>query len=242
MLSVLTANGKSLNIKSDEDIIYHFSDNKNCGRIILRQINTDRMYDVYLKDKTDLVILDIGANIGLFTLYASDSAKRIVSVEPTPSHQELFKKITQDLDNVELVQAALADRDETIHFYTSVTNTTQNSIVNTGAVKGGDMFEVQGYCFDTLLDKYNLDHVDFCKIDIEGSEMVAITVEQMKKAYDRIDKMFIDVHSTTRESNIRWEDDLIDNRKKIENILHESGYKTKVMPGYYQDVLYVYKD
>ena len=56
MLSVLTANGKSLNIKSDEDIIYHFSDNKNCGRIILRQINTDRMYDVYLKDKTDLVI------------------------------------------------------------------------------------------------------------------------------------------------------------------------------------------
>jgi FkbM family methyltransferase len=113
-------------------------------------------------------------------------------VEPTPSHQELFKKITQGLDNVELVQAALADRDETIHFYTSVTNTTQNSIVNTGAVKGGDMFEVQGYCFDTLLDKYNLDHVDFCKIDIEGSEMVAITVEQM--------------------------------------------------PGYYQDVLYVYKD
>ena len=29
MLSVLTANGKSLNIKSDEDFIYHFSDNKN---------------------------------------------------------------------------------------------------------------------------------------------------------------------------------------------------------------------
>ena len=66
----------------------------------------------FLKDKKDLVILDIGANVGLFTLYAQDSASKVISVEPTPSHQNLFEKICGKYENVELVKAALSDKNE----------------------------------------------------------------------------------------------------------------------------------
>lgn len=40
--------------------------------------------------------------------------------------------------------------------------------------------------------KYNFDHVDFCKIDIEGSEMLSITEETLKPVFDKIDSFFIE--------------------------------------------------
>jgi FkbM family methyltransferase len=229
---------------TDDEIVNHFTDDKNCGRIIVNQINNDRIYDEFLSGKSDLTILDIGANIGLFTLYAKDCAKRIVSVEPTPSHQALFEKITKGCDNVELAKNALSDKDGDIEFRLCETNSTQNSIVKSDVVKNSETINVKGLCFSSLLKEYNLEHVDFCKIDIEGSEMVAITVDEMKAVYDKIDSMFIEVHSTLPDistATIRWEDDLILNRKKLEAVLEEAGYKTRVLPGMYQDTLYVFK-
>lgn len=229
---------------TDEQIMKHFSDPKNCGYTILNQINKSRIYDNFLSGKNDLVILDIGANIGLFTLYAKDCAKRIVSVEPTPSHQALFEKITHGCDNVELVRIALSDRDGDIEFRICETNSTQNSIVKSDVVKNSKTITVKGLCFSSLLNEYNLDHVDFCKIDIEGSEMVAITVDEMKAVYDKVDSMFIEVHSTLPDistATIDWKDDLILNRKKLESILEDAGYKTRVLPGMYKDTLYVFK-
>ena len=79
----------------------------------------------------------------------------------------------------------------------------------------GDVVKVEGLTFNSLLKKNNLEHVDFCKIYIEGSEMIAITEENLKPVYDKIDRMFIEVHATESGPNLRWEDNLVDNRGKI---------------------------
>ena len=92
---------------------------------------------------------------------------------------------------------------------------------------------------------FNIDvyyHVDFCKIDIEGSEMIAITEETLKPVYDKIDRMFIEVHSTYSGADVKWEEHLIINRKKIEKILDSVGYKYEVRPSMYNDTLHVFKD
>lgn len=238
-MSIITSSGENIKLDiTDDEIDKHLNDEKTCAKIIIRQINTERIYDRFLKDKKDLVILDIGANVGLFTLYAKDSASRVVSVEPTPSHQHLFEKITGKYENVELVKAALSNKDEDINFYICNYNSTCNSLVE----REGDVLKVEGLTFNSLLKKNNLEHVDFCKIDIEGSEMIAITEENLKPVYDKIDRMFIEVHATESGPNLRWEDNLVDNRGKIEEVLKKVGYKYEILPSFYQDTLHVFKD
>lgn len=238
-MSIITSSGENIKLDiTDDEIDKHLNDEKTCAKIIIRQINTERIYDRFLKDKKDLVILDIGANVGLFTLYAKDSASRIVSVEPTPSHQHLFEKIAGKYENVELVKAALSNKDEDINFYICNYNSTCNSLVE----REGDVVKVEGLTFESLLKKVNLEHVDFCKIDIEGSEMIAITEETLKPIYDKIDRMFIEVHATESGPNLRWQDNLNDNRHKIEEVLKKVGYKYEILPSFYQDTLHVFKD
>jgi len=238
-MSVTTSSGNVISLDLDDtDIYQHFEDSKSCAKIILSQINLDRIYDRFLKNQKDMIILDIGANIGLFTLYAKDSASHIFSVEPTPSHQKLFEKINGPYDNVTLVKAALSGTDESMNFYICDYNSTCNSLIE----RGTDVIKVEGLTFKSLLEKYNIDHVDFCKIDIEGSEMLAITEETLKPVYDKIDRMFIEVHATYCGPDMRWEDNLVINRRKIETVLQNVGYKYEILPSRYNDTIHVFKD
>jgi FkbM family methyltransferase len=223
MSSIITSSGRVVTLdESDPSVAGHLRDPKGYAQFIIRQINTDRIYDVCLKDKKDLVILDIGANVGLFTLYAQDSAKRLISVEPTPSHQYVFEKLTKGCENVELAKTALCDVDGSVEFFISDENSTMNSIVN----KYGRSIQVEGLCLKSLLDKYGLDKVDFCKIDIEGSEMRAITVETLGAVFDRIKEIFIECHATVPNFTHA---DIIANRVKMEYVFNKVGYQTKVV-------------
>jgi FkbM family methyltransferase len=217
--------------ESDSRVKAHLSDPKGFAQFIINQFNTERIYDECLRGKTDLTILDIGANVGLFTLYAQDSAKRLIAVEPTPSHHYVFEKLTAESTNVELAKVALCDVDGPIEFYISDENSTTNSIVN----KHDRSIQVEGLCLESLLDKYNLDRVHFCKIDIEGSEIRAVTVETLGAVFDRIDEIFIECHATVPNFT---HDDIIANRIKMEEVFLKVGYKIKVVNF---DTIHAYK-
>jgi FkbM family methyltransferase len=235
-MDIKTSSGRlvPINPDNDADVARHLRDPTGCADCIIKQINTEGIYDEYLKDKSDLVILDIGANVGFFSMYAQDSAKRVISVEPTPSHQNIFEKITKSSTNIELVKAALADTDAPITFYISDTNSTTNCIVNE-MNKYTKSLTVQGLCLKSLLEQNNIDHVDFCKVDIEGSEMKAITVETVTPVFDKIDRIFIECHSNLPHY---VHEDIIKNRNTIEGVLKSAGYETKVLN---YDTVYAYK-
>ena len=67
-----------------------------------------------------------------------------------------------------------------------------------------------------LCKKYNLTNVDFCKIDIEGSEDLAITAETVKPVNHIIKKFSIELHPRTLEM-----------QDKYAAIFEESGYKVE---------------
>lgn len=232
MSAIITSAGRLVPLDDADALVNaHLKDPTGFAQFIIRQINTERIYDVCLKDKTGMTILDIGANVGLFTLYAQDSASRIISVEPTPSHQHIFEKLTAASTNVELAKVALCDVDGPVEFFISDENSTMNSIVN----KYGRSIEVEGLCLKSLLDKYGLDKVDFCKIDIEGSEMRAVTVDTLGAVFDRINEIFIECHATVPNFT---HDDIIENRVKMGEVLTKVGYKTRVVNF---DTIHAYK-
>ena len=104
MDTIKTSSGRlvPINPDNDADVSRHINDPTGCAECIITQINSEGLYDEYLKDKSDLVILDIGANVGFFSMYAQDSARRVISVEPTPSHQNIFEKITKSATQVNM--------------------------------------------------------------------------------------------------------------------------------------------
>ena len=63
--------------------------------------------------------MDIGANIGLFSIYAHDVAKSVYSIEPTPSHFDLLTRISKLILNIHPMNIAIAPVDGHIPFYVS---------------------------------------------------------------------------------------------------------------------------
>lgn len=202
---------------NDEKAVAHFDNQANYADIVLEQINNDRFYDEIFQGEENLTILDIGGNVGLFTLYAQDCAKAIYPVEPTPNHFHILKELTKDYPNVHPLNYALYNEDTTIDFYISEENSTMNSVVNQYGVKT----PVQARTLKSIIDELGLTKVDFVKCDIEGSETVAITAETVAPVKDIIDNWFLEIHRT---NDAPWPGNLEANRSSIKKILEDAGY------------------
>lgn len=227
-----TIKGNEILIQSDNiKAKVHFDDSRNYADYIIGQMNNEEIYKDYISGD-DLVILDIGGNVGLFSLHCSDCAKVIYSFEPTSSHFALLQEFTSPYPNIIPVNIAISDRDGDISFYTNDHNTTCNSLVNTT----GTCVTVKTKSIVTFLNENNITHVDFVKCDIEGSEMVALKEECVAPLFDIVDKWFIEVHSTSANWCI---ESVTENRNILTEIFEKVGYKTRCV-GW--EGFYVYKN
>lgn len=211
----------------DDDIIQHWSDPKTYADVVLNIFNNERCYDDVFKDKENLTILDIGGNIGLFSLYIQSRAKEVYCLEPTPSHFNILKKYTKNYNNIHPLNIALTRFDGDINFYTCSDNSTMNSIDS----RNGSRIVVTGKKIGTLLKDLNLDHVDFVKLDIEGGEILAITQENLNEVKDKIDMWFVEVHDGDGKN-------ITQNREVLSDIFTQAGYSVE---HYKHDTLYARK-
>ena len=174
-------------------VLEHFQQPHSCASIIVDQINSGyyNRCEKYIKDK---LVIDIGANIGLFTLYAAQMADKVLSVEPTRSHQEVFNKLLEDNDvnNVDILKGALATQNQTLDFYESAKNSTMNSLFNYEP-NSQTTYQVQGMTLEHILNSSN-GRVGFIKIDIEGSEKFLLEDSSFFESLNRTESLFLEVH------------------------------------------------
>ena len=146
----------------------------------------------------DMVFLDIGANLGLVSIYASPVSKRIVAVEPAPNAFPILKEITRPFTNIETWNVALASKDGEHEFFINDINFTASSTDNTYGYKT----YVTGLKLETILKEKQLNHVDVCKIDVEGAEGEALDYYQIENAKNIIDTYFVEFHNCPKTT---WE-------------------------------------
>lgn len=187
---------------------------------ILKELYRERVYFPYLEQdgKTDLVILDIGGNIGLFTQYAYPFASKIYTVEPSKTHLEVLEhmvKFNKMTDKVTIIGKALSNKNGTADFY-HPENVTMYSLK--GEV-GGDKETVETIDMETLFTQYKIKHVDFMKLDVEGVECEIIGSPAFAKVADKIDSMVVEWHT--------WS---FRNPKQIETTLRDLGFKVRIIP------------
>lgn len=163
---------------------------------ILQEMYIEKVYEPFFRGKKDMVVLDIGGNIGLFSHFAYDFSKRIVCMEPSKQHVEVIKhmlKYNGMDDKVDIVNAALSNNRSIKKFYHN-TNKTMFSLEK--AVDDGSVCEeVKAMTLMDLLLLTRIDHVDFMKLDIEGSEFEVIASPGFQQVADKIEAMVVEVHA-----------------------------------------------
>jgi FkbM family methyltransferase len=107
--------------------------------------------------------VDVGAHVGLWSRVLAYKFDFVWSFEPLPELQECFYK-NVDLSNVTLYQFALG-RESGIAFMSTEDDNSGNSRID----RTGDQ-SVRVLRFDD----YKIDHLDFLKIDTEGTELDVI--------------------------------------------------------------------
>jgi len=116
------------------------------------------------------VILDLGGNIGLSTLYFYNSFPNssIYTVEPDPVIFKVLEQNVNNISNIELVNSAVSGEDGTIGFFTNPSKSTASSMYRRS--NSDSEIRVRSITLDTLLNELGVDHVDILKFDIEGAE------------------------------------------------------------------------
>jgi FkbM family methyltransferase len=125
-----------------------------------------------------MVMLDVGAYIGQFSLVASRATGdelRILSIEPTPA---VFRDLCRNIDanhckHVTCVQAALSDAPGSQNFYFFPESQDQNSLRPLAAAEAVSV-EVEVKTVDSVAEEYGVDRLDLIKIDVEGNELAVL--------------------------------------------------------------------
>lgn len=122
------------------------------------------------------IVLDIGANIGYYTLIfaklVSEEGK-VYAFEPDPNNFALLKKNVEinGYKNVVLVQKAVSNKTGNLRLYLSKDNLADHRIYNSHDERR--FVEIEAVRLDDFFKNYN-GKIDFIKMDIEGSEGGAI--------------------------------------------------------------------
>lgn len=122
------------------------------------------------------IFIDVGANIGLFTLKAAPQAGHVVAVEPgAEACAQLDANLALNrFDNVTVVRKALSDRaGRAALFHNPLGHDPQAfSLVSDGSDAGSEQVEL--VTLDSVVEEIGLPRVDCIKIDVEGAEAAVI--------------------------------------------------------------------
>lgn len=163
---------------------------------IYKEIYLDGLYIDIFNQRKDMVVLDVGANVGIVTQYMRPHAKVIHAIEPSTMHFAALKKNKEfnGWDNVVVHNMAIADRDGEMQLNLNDANKTCHSLTLDYG-QGGET--VKTMRFDTFLKENKIDQVDFCKFDVEGAEDMILRSEGFVSVADKFKAIEVEFHFAT---------------------------------------------
>lgn len=122
--------------------------------------------------KSDFTVLDVGANIGYFTLIMARQARQVYSFEPEPRNFQILKKNveTNNIKNARLYNAAVAESSGSSTLHLCDANRGMHRIYESKWCKAGAV-QVPTVRIDDVIAAADFDNVGLVKIDVEGAEL-----------------------------------------------------------------------
>jgi FkbM family methyltransferase len=167
--------------------------------------------ELNLEDDDDRISIDIGANIGIYTLLLSHLYPKckVISIEASPT---IFEKLKLNCQlnnllpgsNLVLLNKAVSDKDGTwVEFYEKHSMSTMSkgfltSISSKIITNKDDELHreiVRTVTIDNLAETTNINEISFLKIDVEGAEVLVLKGAINILTEKKVRNMIIEYHS-----------------------------------------------
>jgi FkbM family methyltransferase len=121
------------------------------------------------------IVLDIGANIGLHSIYFASLAKDgwVLSFEPSLTTFSFLARNVANISNIVPINLAVSDEGKIASFYHTSDNA-YSSLMDTKRKEVVSVKKVPCMRVDDVVSGLHFDRVDFVKIDVEGLEFEAL--------------------------------------------------------------------
>ena len=144
----------------------------------------DMIVDRYEKGTTDLfrellkpgmVVVDVGANVGYFSLLAAElvgSSGKVYAFEPEPGNHGVLQKNIEinSLSNIQVEEMAVSDNSGVADFFLSELDSGSHSLFGDAARGIRESVQVTTTTLDAFLEAEGWPNIDLVKIDVEGAE------------------------------------------------------------------------
>ncbi len=154
-------------------------------------------YDVFLFKEYDIsiakpsLIIDAGANIGLFTIWIKNKYPDaiVICIEPDTENFKLLKKNLSYYDKIYFENSGIWNKDALLKVYDKYDLGKWGIVVE----ESNEFGTVPAISVPSLMKKYSFEYIDLFKIDIERSEK-----QLFQKNYDfwlpKVKTIFIELH------------------------------------------------
>lgn len=117
------------------------------------------------------IVLDIGANIGLHSIYFSGLAREgcVLSFEPSLATFGILVSNVANISNIVPINLAVSNEGQITDFFNTCDNA-YSSLMDTKRKEVVNITKVPCMRLDEIVSGLRLDRVDFVKIDVEGFE------------------------------------------------------------------------
>lgn len=217
------------NLKFMEDIKAYVSDKSrdDINRSTRGEIFDLLLYDFHLcPTPREGIVLDVGANVGFYSMYALDRSNYVISMEPSVNCIPALHKNLESYTSSLIVEKGAWSSDGEANFSVNEGIPGCSRVVDSGS----NVIPV--VTIDHLMTELGVDKLDFIKMDIEGSEMEALAgaSETIKRFQPRMSLSLY--HKPTDEKDIINYIKSLVNYKKISIVSHTyPAYDTKI--GYF---------
>jgi FkbM family methyltransferase len=160
----------------------HPHDNYAAYKLLVSPGSFDPLERALLKkdgEGKSYTFIDIGANIGAYSLYVARNVgitSRVIAFEPQPV---IYDRLCENLqlnpdlmDRVELHKLAITNSDEMLTLNIPSSNRGEASVIREGS--GGERIQVAAVRLWPFLKARGVTKIDALKIDVEGAEDIAL--------------------------------------------------------------------
>ena len=143
---------------------------------IYKEIFVDGCYDNLPVKSNKPLVIEVGANTGLFVLRIKSTypEAEIISYEPyPPNYNSLLETIElNNIENIKPIKMAVADKPGKLKLFIHPTNIGGHSIFEENA--GENYIEVKATTIESILSDNNISVCDLLKLDCEGAEYLIL--------------------------------------------------------------------
>ena len=142
------------------------------------------------------IFVDIGANEGLFSLLAASTATQVIAVEPQSRLQPIIKENIRlnGAHNISVVRAAISDHKGLDTFHLTPDTNTGSSGLARYTRYGLPTELVSVMTLEDLFEEFDINQVDFMKMDIESYEYESILGSRNLFKEHRIKAFIVEFH------------------------------------------------